>query len=233
MLWSERRQHPAYHLVAGLTRSDEVSWKPRYLRLATLSRDRPTSPLLRWRVLESVAIALELSSREPESLRAYGVSSAPRASMDFVAVTMDLGDADAFLQVGLGEGISRRETVLAAAERKAYVDELDPSVPVRLVDDGPQADAGIRLVSCPSPGTSELARQQCLSFLEAATSPARCQAEADIWLRAAGCWQAVERSLAAHGAPVEVREPVAASLRVMPGRGAGAHSAAPPLRVVG
>ncbi len=232
-LWSERRQHPAYHLVAGLVRTDENGWAPRYLRLSAFGTERPTAALLRWRACESVALALELAGAEPQAVIASQSQGPWRGSADFLALNLDFGDVGAFVEVALGEALARFETVLAANDRKAYVDELDTRVPVRLVDDGESALSAGRWVSCAAPGRSELARRQCLAFLEGATAPARSQAEADVWLSAIACWQAVEASLAAQGAQAAVTQPSAAALRVISGRGAVAASAAPPLRIVG
>ncbi len=232
-LWSERRQHPAYRLVAGLVRTDENGWAPRYLRLSAFSIERPTAALLRWRACESVALALELAGAEPQALSASQPPSPWRGSPDFLSLNLDLGGVSAFLEVGLGEAVGRFETVLAANDRKAYVDELDTRVPVRLVDDGESALSAGRWVSCPAPGRSELARRQCLAFLEGATAPARSQAEAGLWLTAIACWQAVEASLAAQGAQASVMQPSTAVRRVISSRGAVAASATPPLRIVG
>ncbi len=227
-LWSDRRQHPAHRLVNGLVRSDETAWRPRYLRQLSLTPERPTSALLRWRASESLALTLELARREPLTLTASSSANPWRGSLDFLALALDIDGVEGFVQVGLGEGLERRETTLAANDRKAYIDELNAAVPVRLVDDGQETS---RAVSCASPGATELARLQCLSFLEATTNAGRCQAEADLWLRVIGCWQAVEASLAAGGAPVDVREPVATALRVISGRGLGAP-ASPTLKIV-
>ena len=230
-VWNERRYHPAYRLVSGLIRSDEAGWRPRYVRQSALSDERPSASLLRWRMNESLALAIELAGREPEVLTARGAANPWRGAMDFLSVAIELQGVNAFVEAGLGEGFSRRETVLAAHDRKAYIDELNPSVPVRLADDDDPAP-GSRSVSCASPGPAELARLQCVAFLEAVASAWRCQAEADLWLRVIGCWEAIESSLAAPGLAVQVTEPAATGLKVLSGRGLQSASVTPPLRVV-
>jgi hypothetical protein len=217
-LWSERRHHPAYKLVKGLTRADEHGWGPRHLRLSVLSSERATAALLRWRACESLALLLELSREEARTLSAFRAIGASRAAGDFLSVVLELDGIQGFVDTGLGEGRERREVILAANERKIYIDELDPRAPVHLVDDGETRPAAGRRVSCTSPVGAALARQQCLTFLEGANSASRSQAEADTWLGVMACWQAIEASLAAQGASVMVKEPAAAGLRVIRGR---------------
>ena len=226
-VWNERRYHPAYRLVSGLVRSDEVGWRPRLLRHTAFVPDRPAAAALRWRTSESLALLLELAPQEPLSVAACGVTNSWRGSIDFVSAAVDLGELEAFVQVGLGEGIERRETVLAAGDRRVYVDELDPEIPVRIHDDGGLPHGTSRRVSCASPSAMELSRLQCLAFLEATTSASRCQAEAALWLRVLGCWEALTASIETHGAAVEVNVPVGAGLRVLSGRGTSVTSAAP------
>jgi len=231
-VWNERRHHPAYRLLANLIRSDETGWRPRYIRQTVVSAERPTAALLRWRAYEAIALVIELVGREPQQVSATGATSTWRGCLDMIAISMEFAGAQAFLHVGLGEGLEARETALAAHDRRAYVNELNSTTPVRLSDDGEDAAGGSRTVSCPSPSASELARRQCLAYLDAIANPARCQAEADLWLSTIGAWQATEASIAAAGTPAAVIEPMAAALRVHTGRGLQAASAPPPLKVV-
>jgi len=235
-LWSERRYHPAHRLVCGLVDSDEQAWRIRYVRQTTQLADRPAGAVLRWRALESLGVILGYANSAPLKVAAAGTESARRGCIDQESLVLTFEDIDAYVQVSLGEAIERRETVVAAADRKAYIDELNPSVPVRLIDDEPLADARApaRWVSCPSPDASELARQQCLAFLEATQRPAQAEAEAALWSRALATWRAAEASLASGGAPAPVTELAPGRFQVLPGgaRPAPSGGSAPILRVV-
>ncbi|HXH22528.1 MAG TPA: hypothetical protein VNN10_10890, partial [Dehalococcoidia bacterium] len=231
-LWSERRYHPAYRLLTGLAASDEAAWRPRYVRQTYLGRERPSGSLLRWRTMESLAVVLGLCADEPQRLRAAASENPSRGAIDYVSISIEFTDSKGFLEVGLGEAIGRQEATIAAHDRRACIDELNPSVPIRIADDDDFTPRAARSVLCPAPSARELARLQCLAFLEATASLARSQAEAALWLKASACWQAIEASLAARGLPVEVVEPTGA-LRVLKGRGLTAPAPMPQLRVVG
>ena len=233
-IWGERRFHPAYRLVAGLVQAGDATWQPRYLRNTTYSAERPTTALMRWRTIESLALVFDLLGASPASVSASGAPNVGCGAPDFYSLSLDLTTTTAFLSVALGEGTERRETVLAAPARKAYIDEMNQTVPVRLVDDDPPTDPGgaARWVSCPSPSPAELARQQCLAFLEATERPALAATETDTWQRALAAWRAAEASLSAGSARVDVREPAASGLRVITGGGQGAPSTSPRLRTL-
>jgi hypothetical protein len=230
--WHERRFHPAYRLVSGLIRSDDGGWSPRALRHSTMSAERPSATNLRWLTCEVLALLAELAASQPKRASAHAIYSPWRGASDFLSATIEFEDSTAVLEVGLGEGKSTRETVVAAYDRKAYIDELDAAVPLRLSDDAAAAGAGMRTIACQPLGTEELARQQCVAFLEAQTNGAKCEAEADRWRSVLSCWQTIQESLEAGGAPMEVREPVASGLRVLSGRSLRAVPHVPVLRVV-
>src|SRR5690606_1945745 len=101
----------------------------------------------------------------PVSLSADSISAPMRNAPEFVAVEVRMKRINAFLHLSMNEAVERRDMTLAAANRKAYVDELNQTVPVRLVEER-NATANARWVSCPQPSAEELARQQCLAFLE-------------------------------------------------------------------
>jgi hypothetical protein len=113
---------------------------------------------------------------------------------------------EAFIQVGTGEAIERRETLIAADNRKAYVDELNDNLPVRLVDDGHirRSRSQTRWLSCTSLGPEEMARQQCRAFIDACSNASLAESEARLWLRSLAVLQAMERSLQVAGAAVPV-----------------------------
>ncbi len=232
-IWNERRFHPGFKLVHGLVESKDPAWEPRYLRLTTLTPERPSAGALRWRVMEVVALALQLIG-EPARSVASLESGPARGGPDFCSIALEFDAARAFVHVGLGEGLERRETMVAATDRKAYIDEVNQTVPVRLIDDthSPEAGGAARWVSCPSPSASELARQQCLAFLSATQDGALTEAEIELWSRAARAWRAVEASLAEGGRPVSVPEGESRGLRVIEGRGQSSSPRAPSLRVV-
>ena len=233
-VWGERRFHPAYRLLAGLIQAGDATWQPRYVRSTTFSAERPSTVLMRWRTIESLALVLDLLGASPASVSASAALNVGCGAPDFYSLSLDLTTTTAFLNVALGEGAERRETVLAAPGRKAYIDEMNQTVPIRLIDDDPPTDPGgaARWVSCPSPSPAELARQQCLAFLEAAERPALAAAETDTWLRTLAAWRAAEASLGAGSVRVDVREPAASGLRVITGGAQGAPLTTPRLRAL-
>jgi len=107
----------------------------------------------------------------------------------------------AFIQVGLGEAVERRETLLAATSRKAYIDELEQNAPVRLVDDDPAfaSRTSVRWLARPAPSRDGLARRQCIAFLNASLKTRLAWEEPTLWRRSPDVMVAMERSLDHHG----------------------------------
>ncbi|MPZ49789.1 MAG: hypothetical protein GEU75_10940 [Dehalococcoidia bacterium] len=204
-IWNERRYHPGYRFVNSLTETD-ATWRPRYLRLETLCTEPTNSALVRLRTLEAIALLLSITSESPVEVSGLAEANPMRNAPDLIALRLVFAGLEAFIQVGMGEAIERRETLLAAANRKAYVDELNQSMPLRLVEDDSRPAAGpqARWLSCPPPGPEEMARQQCLAFLDATLKTNLAQAEASLWLRSIAVLQATDRSLQADGAPAPV-----------------------------
>lgn len=228
-VWSERRHHPGYKFISGLIEADGT-WIPRFLRLDYLSSDQATSNLLRWRVAESLALAQSIAGAVPVNVSAHAVANPLRTATDQLHINVELDDYEAFVQVGLGEAIERRETLIAASDRKAFVDELNQSVPVRLVDAEPGRveSSPARWVSCPAPTPDELARQQCLSFLEATLDSGLAQKEASHWVRSLSVLKAMERSLLENGRTIEVaRQAEEPRFRLLQGRGQVAQAPIP------
>jgi hypothetical protein len=89
---------------------------------------------------------------------------------------------------------------MASATRKAYVDELNSSMPIRIVDDEPVNTNSARWLSCTSPSSEELARQQCIAFLDATIHASRTVEEASIWQSSLAALASMEQSLARTGA---------------------------------
>jgi hypothetical protein len=155
--------------------------------------------------MEAVSLVTSLARNEPLHLSASSVENSKRNAPDFISMSLTFPDLEAFVHVGVGEAIERRETLLAASNRKAYVDELNQSMPVRIVQDESQPQTGsARWLSCPSPTAEELIRQQCLAFLDATMKTSQAQDEARLWLHTIGCMDAMEQSLRADGAPFKV-----------------------------
>ncbi|HLF76943.1 MAG TPA: hypothetical protein VJB57_05575, partial [Dehalococcoidia bacterium] len=95
----------------------------------------------------------------------------------------------------------------ATADRKAYIDELNQSMPIRVIEDerGITRGASARWLSCQSPTAHELARQQCLAFFQATLKSQLARDEAELWLRSLSALQAAEQSLV-QGTAVTVEE---------------------------
>jgi hypothetical protein len=142
--------------------------------------------------------------------------NAVRNAPDFVALNLALSTGSAYIQVGLGEAIARQDTLIAADDRKAWIDELNQSVPIRLVDD--DRSGGSRWVACPSPSFEDLVLQQCLTFMESLQHPAQAEEEADLWTRALATLRASESSASEGGAPAEVVEPDRPGFRLVVGQ---------------
>ncbi len=218
-VWSERRYHPGYRLLTGLTEAD-ATWRPRFLRSETLSLEASSAGLFRLRTLEAVGLAISIAAASPIEVAARASASIQRNSFDLLNLEVTFPELRAFLQIGLGEAVERRETLLAATSRKAYIDELNQTTPVRLVDDEPgfEPRSSARWLACPSPSSGELARQQCIAFLNATLKPRLAEEEATIWRRSLNVMAAMERSLDRYGIAVPVSEPAGApahSLRLV------------------
>jgi hypothetical protein len=207
-VWSERRYHPGYRLLTGLTEAD-ATWRPRFLRSETLSLEPSTASLFRLRTLEAVGLTMSIAADAPIEVAARASASVQRNSFDLLNLEVTFPELRAFLQIGLGEAVERAETLLAATSRKAYIDELNKTTPVRLVDDelGREPRSAARWLACPSPSTGELARQQCIAFLNATLKPKLAEEEATIWRRSLDVMAAIERSLERYGVAVPISEP--------------------------
>jgi hypothetical protein len=214
-VWSDRRNHPGYRFVAGLMESDNT-WRPRYIRQEVLSTEHPTSAQFRWRTLESIALLNSITASEPKSVSATAVFNAKRNAPDLASVAVSYRDIEAELTVGLGEPIERREMLMASATRKAFVDELNQSMPIRIIDDEPVNANSARWLSCTAPSDEELARQQCIAFLDSTLHAQRTVEEAAIWQASISALTAMEQSFITH-APTEVviRQP-GSPFRVIP-----------------
>jgi hypothetical protein len=219
-VWSERRYHPGYHFVQGLAAAD-AAWRPRYLRQESLTAEPTTSSLVRWQALEATALALTLTPEAPIEVAASEESNPMRHAPDLLSLRLAFPDLDAFINVGMGEAIERRETLVAAADRKAYIDELNPSLPLRLIEDSSASPSTARWLSCQAPSQEEMTRQQCLAFLDATLKPNLAQDEANLWLHAIAVLRAMDRSLQTEGrpAPVEIAdEDIGPRFRLIMGR---------------
>jgi hypothetical protein len=204
-LWSERCYHPGYRFVGGLIETD-ATWRPKYLRLETLCAEPTTSTLARWRTLDALRLLMSVADDAPLSVSGTQAENSTRVGPDLITMLVAFKDLEAFVQVGMGEAIERREMLLAAPNRRAYVDELNSSAPVRLVDydASSRPGAGARWLACGTPTTDEMARQQCLAFFEATNRPSRAQDEAEAWKRSLATLAGLDRSLEANGAAVRV-----------------------------
>lgn len=206
-VWSERRQHPGYHLIAGLIESDST-WRPRFLRQETLTAEPTTSGLARWYALEALGLVMSIAGEDASRVEAQNATNVSRNAPDLLSFVVSFPHLKAYVQVGLGEPLERRETLLAAADRKAFIDELNPNTPLRLIEDERSHARGgsARWLSCPSPSPDELARQQCLSFLDATLAPQLAVDEARLWLRALATLSAAEQSISS-GASINISVP--------------------------
>jgi hypothetical protein len=202
-LWSERCYHPAYRFVGGLIETD-ATWRPKYLRLETLSAEPTTSTLARWRTLESLRLLMNVADDAPLTVSGSQAENSTRVGPDLITMLVGFKDIEAFVQVGMGEAIERREMLLAAPNRRAFVDELNASAPVRLVDYDASARPGARWLACGTSTPDEMARQQCLAFFEAVNRPSRAQDEAEAWRRSLATLAGLDRSLEANGAAVRI-----------------------------
>jgi predicted dehydrogenase len=205
-VWSERRYHPAYRFIGALVEADTI-WQPRFLRLETLTVEPPASAQSRWLTLESLTLAISLAGCPAESIRSHAITNPTRHAPDLLSLLVSFPDIEASIHIGLGEPVERRETLLATADRKAYIDELNQSTPIRVIEDerGIARGSGARWLSCQAPTSDELARQQCLAFLDATLKSQLARDEAELWLRSLAALDASERSLA-QGTAASVEE---------------------------
>jgi hypothetical protein len=217
-LWSERRYHPAYRFLRGLIETDATTWRPRFVHQRTLSSEPASPGLMRWQAMESLALVMELTNGTPMNVNAVAAENAQRNTSDFISIVMTLDEVQAFLEIGLREPIARRETVYGGSGRKAGIDELDESVPIRLIDDQPSSSSPLRWLACAAPAEQELARAQCLAFLEAFERRSVAEEEATLWTRALAAWNAVEASISEGGAVHDVEEAQRGGFRLILGR---------------
>jgi hypothetical protein len=201
-VWSDRRSHAGYRFMAGLRESDNT-WRPRYIRQEVLGTEHTTTALMRWRTLEALALLNSIARQDPKTVSATAVVNRKRNAPDLVNLTIDFNDVRSHVIVGLGEALDRRETLLASDTRKVYVDELNASMPIRIIDDEPVSANSARWLSSMAPSSEELARQQCLGFLDATVNANLSAEEAALWNRSLATLASMEQALAQHG-PVEV-----------------------------
>ena len=168
-----------------------------------LSPEQPTSNLFRWRTLESLALLNTIAASEPLSVNATAVQNPLRNAPDMVSMAVTYRDIDAQLVVALGETMERRESLIASASRKAFVDELNPSLPIRIIDEQPSSANNARWLSCIAPSAEELARQQCISFLDSTLHGERTVEEATTWSNSLATLASMEQSLMKEG-PADV-----------------------------
>ena len=215
-VWSDRRHHPGYRFVAGLLESDNT-WRPRYVRQELLSTEHTTSAVFRWNTLEAIALLNSITASEPRSVTASAVLNSKRNAPDLASLSIEYKDIEATLLVGLGEPIERRETLVASATRKAYVDELNQIMPIRIVDDEPVNQNSARWLSCVAPSAEELSRQQCIAFLDATLHAQRTVDEARIWQASLAALASMEQSIASHAPAAVVVRQEESKFRVIPG----------------
>jgi hypothetical protein len=204
-VWNARRYHPGFRLVTGLMESDP-NWRPRHLRHEWLSMDAPSTAAVRWNALEAISLVTALAEDQPQVVMANALLNTKRNCPDLLTMKVAYREVESLILVGLGEGIERHETLIAAPTRKVLVDGLSYDAPVRVIDDEALYEPVTRWLSCPTASPHELARQQCVAFLEAAAHPALAKQEAVIWLQSLATLDAVDRSLAANGAGMLIRD---------------------------
>jgi hypothetical protein len=201
-VWNPRRQHPANRMIAGLVRTCDPAWEPRLVRATSLGIERPAAALLAWRSLDAITLVSEMIGATPRSVAALEAPGGERGTEDCIALSVGFDHTAAFLQVGLGEAADRHETMLAGPTRKAYVDELDQKVPLRILDTA--AAGAARYVACTAPQPQDLTRMQVLAFLECVQQRELADAEASLLMASLAVWRVAQASLAQGGAPHEV-----------------------------
>lgn len=203
-VWNDRRFHPAHRVLQGLVQAD-VTWRPRFLRLETMSLLPALQTLTDWQLLESLSLIEDLTGAEPLSVAASMVYNPLRNAPDFVCLNLSLKALTAHISLSMNEPVERRDLTLVADDRRAYVDELNQAVPLRLVETERSAAGHARWVSCSQPSSAELARQQCVAFLEAISDAGKANTDAVIWQRSLAMLETIDDSLQAGGIPVKVQ----------------------------
>jgi hypothetical protein len=168
--------------------------------------DAPSTAAVRWNALEAISLVTALAEDQPQVVMANALLNTKRNCPDLLTMKVAYREVESLILVGLGEGIERHETLIAAPTRKVLVDGLSYDAPVRVIDDEALYEPVTRWLSCPTASPHELARQQCVAFLEAAAHPALAKQEAVIWLQSLATLDAVDRSLAANGAGMLIRD---------------------------
>jgi hypothetical protein len=217
-LWSARRYHPSYRFVSSLIQSDPT-WQPHHLRHESLTTEPASTGLASWSLIEAASLVTGLTSEAPVSVAASAAMNPLRNANELLNLAVEFPGVQAFILVGLAEAIERRETLIAGQRRRIFIDELSPTVPLRLIsDDAGGEQPAARQLSTSIPGAEEAARQQCLAFLDSTLHPAQTQDEAKLWTRAFAIGVASRQSLLNNGAATEVvlRESEAPRFRVIP-----------------
>ena len=201
--WHERIYHPGYRFVSGLIETDQT-WRPKYVRFEALTPEPTNATLARWRTFESLRLIMNIAQDAPQHVSATEAVNTTRNGPDLVSLLVTFKDLEAFIQLGMGEAIERREMLLAAPKRRAFIDELNASAPVRLVDFDANQGPGARWLATGAPTYDEMARQQCVAFFEATTKSSLAAEEAGYWRRSLAALDGMDRSLQASGATVRV-----------------------------
>ena len=119
--------------------------------------------------------------RRPVAVAASAVTNPRGGAPDLLRSSVTYSDSEAHLEVGFCEAVERRESLIAGADRKAFVNELDESIPLRLIRWGRACAASTALHRRPTATPDELARRQCLAFLEATRDHALAMKEGLLW----------------------------------------------------
>jgi hypothetical protein len=206
-LWSTRRYHPSYRFVSSLIESDST-WQPRHLRHETLLTETASAGVANWTLLESAALVADIAGASAESVAASGAANPMRNANELMNLAIEFPSLRAFITIGLGEAVERRETLIAGQHRRVFLDELNHSVPVRLLsDDHGGEHPAARWLSTNAPSAEEMARQQCLAFLDSTLNPNQTVDEAMTWQLALAIVAASRQSLISSGAPMPVEQP--------------------------
>lgn len=217
-LFSTRRFHPSYRFVSSLLEADST-WQPRHLRHETLITGTPSPALAAWTLVETIALVSGLTGSVPVSVSATGAAHPLRSVNELMDLSLEYPRLRAFLLVALGEAMERRETLIAGQDRRLFIDELNQSVPVRLIaEDTGRDHPAARWLSTSAPSAEEMVRQQVLAFLDSTLQPSRVQEEAELWTGAFAVVTAARQSLLQDGAAVAVlpHESETARFRLLP-----------------
>ena len=140
-------------------------------------------------MMEKASLVAGIAGDDPLEVAAHASANEKRNSFDLINLEVRFAEPQVFIQVGLGEALERRGTLLAAASRRAYVDELDQTAPVRIVDDDSISESRVRWLACPAPSSEEQARQQCVTFLNACLNPKLGRRPRPCSVAAWTCWR--------------------------------------------